>query len=305
VLSEIGAVVNSETDKPVLSVMMATEDFYDEVKLRPELPPVYRFPETAARALAQLSRYATWRRRPEDEPVPEFAVDDEEIDAILARSQGGYLPSRDALRILESYGIPVTPWRWADDASAAETAAAELGFPVAIKAEAAGLIHKSDAGAVRLDLDNSAQVGRAIGEIESALAGAGFAPSGFLLQRMASGGHEVLFGISTDPRFGPLLAFGLGGRYVEVFSDVRFGVAPLSASEARAMIEGIRGFPLLKGVRGEAGADLDVLLDVLLRVAQLSKRHPRIIELDINPFFAAAQKARAVAVDVRIRLADV
>jgi acetyltransferase len=121
---------------------------------------------------------------------------------------------------------------------------------------------------------------------------------------MAEGGHEVLFGISTDPRFGPLLAFGLGGRYVEVFADVRFGVLPLSSPEADEMIRGIRGFPILEGVRGEAGADLGVLAEVLLRVAQLSQRHPRISELDINPFLAAAERNGAVAVDVRIRVGD-
>jgi acyl-CoA synthetase (NDP forming) len=119
---------------------------------------------------------------------------------------------------------------------------------------------------------------------------------------MAEGGHEVIFGISTDPRFGPLLAFGLGGRYVEVWRDLRFGVPPLSAGEARDMIEGIRGFPLLEGVRGEAPADLDLLNEVLLRIAQLSQRHPRILELDINPFLAAPNRAEALALDVRIRV---
>ena len=305
VLTEIGSLLDAGASKPVLSVMMATDDFYDEIKLRAELPPVYRFPETAARALAQLSRYSDWRRRPEHEQAPEFDVDDNLVSEILGRTQEGYLSSPDAFRILEAYSIPVAPWRWAPDAAAAERSAVELGFPLAIKAEAAGLVHKSDIGAVRLGLENSGQVSRAIGSIESALADADFEPSGFILQQMVKGGHEVLFGISTDPRFGPMLAFGLGGRYVEVFADVRFGVPPLSASEARGMVRGIRGFPLLEGVRGEPAADLDVLVDVLLRVAQLSQRHPRITELDINPFLASAEYQSALAVDVRIRVGSV
>jgi acetyl coenzyme A synthetase (ADP forming)-like protein len=302
VLSEIGAVVNAGASKPVLSVMMATEDFYDQIKLRPELPPVYRFPESAARALAQLSRYASWRRRPKDEAVPEFEVDETGVEEIIQRYDGGYLTAPDAFRVLESYGIPVVPWRWAADAAAVEKAARELGYPVAIKVEAVGLVHKSDIGAVRLGLGDAEEVGQAVRELQAASAEAGFQPSGFLVQRMAGSGHEVLFGVSTDPRFGPLLAFGLGGRYVEVFGDVRFGVSPLSPSEAREMIEGIRGFPLLAGVRGEAPADRDVLLEVLLRIAQLSQRHPRIEELDINPFLAAPAPDEAVAIDVRIRL---
>jgi acetyl coenzyme A synthetase (ADP forming)-like protein len=303
VLSEIGSVVSRGVLKPVLSVMMATEDFHDEVRFRSDLPPVYRFPETAARALAQLWRYASWQQRPEHETAPVFDSDDEAVENILAGHREGYLPAPDAFRILEAYGIPVVPWRWAPDAAAAERAAAALGFPVALKAEATGLVHKSDIGAVRLGLENTAHVARAVGEIETTLAAGNLEASGFVVQKMAGSGHEVLFGLSTDPRFGPLLAFGLGGRYVEVFGDVRFGVLPLSPSEAREMIEGIRGFQLLQGVRGEEPADRGVLLEVLLRVAQLAARHPRITELDINPFLAAPSRSRAVAVDVRMRLA--
>ena len=124
----------------------------------------------------------------------------------------------------------------------------------------------------------------------------------FLVQEMAKGGHEVIYGISTDPRFGPLLMFGLGGRYVEVFRDVRFGVLPLTPYEAGEMIRGIRGFPLLQGVRGESGADLERLEETLLRLAQLARRHPRIQELDINPFLAGAEAGSSKALDVRIRV---
>ena len=120
---------------------------------------------------------------------------------------------------------------------------------------------------------------RALGRMEKRLRAAGSPAREFLLQKLAQGGHEVIFGISTDPRFGPLLMFGLGGKYVEVFRDVRFAVTPLAPSEARNVVRGIRGYPLLEGVRGEAPADVDLLVDVLLRLAQLAVRHPRIQEL--------------------------
>jgi acyl-CoA synthetase (NDP forming) len=165
-------------------------------------------------------------------------------------------------------------------------------------------VHKSDLGAVRLGLGDPHAIANAVAEVDIALAAEDLRGCGYLVQRMGSGGHEVIFGISTDPRFGPLLAFGLGGRYVEVWRDVRFGVTPLSPSEAREMIEGIRGFQLLKGVRGEPAADLKVLIEVLLRIAQLAHRHPRIAELDINPFLAAPDRQRAVALDVRLRVAS-
>ena len=130
------------------------------------------------------------------------------------------------------------------------------------------------------------------------------AVEGFLVQEMATEGHEVIFGISTDPRFGPLLMFGLGGRYVEVFRDVRFGVTPLTPHEAEEMVRGIRGVKLLEGVRGDEAADFDALIEVLQRLAQLASRHPRLSELDINPFFAAPDRSQAVAADVRIRVAE-
>ncbi len=311
VMKEIGKVVDRGVEKPVLSVMMATEDFYDEVKRTPNLPPVYRFPEQAATALAQLDRYARWCRRPQPEAEFAYEVDDGAVEELLDGAEDGYLPTRDAFRILEFYGIPVVPWRWVESGAgmtevtgeAVAAAAAEIGFPVAIKAGAAGLVHKSDLGAVRLGIEDESQAVQVVGEIEEALGWANLEASGFLVQRMASKGHELLFGISTDPRFGPLLGFGLGGRYVEVFGDVRFGVPPLSETEAGELVRSIRAFPLLEGVRGEPASDLEVLEEVLVRVGQLAHRHPRIVELDINPFLASPNRADAMAVDVRVRVA--
>jgi acyl-CoA synthetase (NDP forming) len=306
--------VAARHDKPVLAVMMATEDFYDAIKLAPDHPPVYRFPESAARAMQMLARYAAWRGRPEPGPPPDFAVDDEAVARLLATVDDGYLPPDAAFGVLEAYGVPVARWRFvagagsaaaggaAPEAAAVAAAAAEIGFPVVVKAEAPGLVHKSDIGAVAVGLEDAAAVERAVGEMHRRLAEHGLEARGFLVQQLVRGGHEVIFGITTDPRFGPLLAFGLGGRYVEVFQDVRFGVTPLDRQEAHEMVRGIRGFPLLSGVRGEAAADLDLLEEVLLRLAQLAQRHPRVRELDVNPFLAAPGREGAVAVDVRLRV---
>ncbi len=305
VIEAVGRVLKDSPEKPVLAVMMATEEFYDEIKRRPELPPVYRFPEAAARALAQLDRYAAWRRRPEVEPAPSYRVDTRAVEEILSQNGDGYLSSRDAFRVLEHYRVPVARWGWAGSRAEVATVADEVGFPVALKAEVSGLVHKSDAGAVRLGIATPEEVEPALGEIDKKLRENGLEPGGFLVQQMGTSGHEVIYGISTDPRFGPIVMFGLGGRYVEVFRNVRFGVTPLDPVEAEAMVRGIQGFPLLEGVRGESAADLDILVEVLLKIAQLAERHPRILELDINPFVAAAQRRDAVALDVRIRLGPV
>ena len=301
VMDEVAAVAKGR-DKPVLAVMMATEDFYDEMKTRSGHPPVYRFPESAARAIAHLDRYATWRRRPLEVDPPDLVVDDEGVAAILDEAGDGYLPDEAAFRVLDLYGIPTIDTQRAANVDEAVLAADKMNGRVALKAVGPQLVHKSDLGAVALGLSGATDVGKAAATIKERLAAAGVAHQGWLVQEMAGGGHEVIFGISTDPRFGPLLMFGLGGKYVEVFQDVRFGVTPLAPSEAAEMVRGIRGFPLLEGVRDEAAADLDVLEETLLRLAQLATRHPRVKELDINPFIAAPQRADCRALDVRIRI---
>ncbi len=311
VLEAIGAVAR-QRPKPVLAVMMATEEFYDAVKTARDLPPVYHFPESAARVMFQLARYGAWRRRPADLATPEFETDDRKVAAILDNVcdgdgdgdgyLAGYLDPAATFRVLELYGVPLARWRLARDRNETEAAAREIGFPVVLKAVAPGLIHKSDVGAVRLDLRDEAELAEAAAEMERRVTASGHPLEGFLVQEMARGGHEVIFGITTDPRFGPLLMFGLGGKYVEVFQDVRFAVTPLDAQEARDTIRGIRGFKLLEGVRGEPGADLDLLCEVLLRLAQLAQRHPRVRELDINPFLAGPDRRSARALDARIRV---
>src|SRR5579863_7161166 len=301
VLRAIAAAAHGRA-KPTLAVIMATDEFYEAIKAERDLPPVYRFPESAANALAMLARYAAWRRQPAEAEAPELAADDAAVRAILAGAGEGYLGPAEVFRVLELYGIPVARWRLAASREEALAAAAAIGYPVVVKAVARDLVHKTEAGAVRLDLRDAAEVAAALAAMQEAVERAGHRCDGFLVQEMGRGGHEVIFGLTNDPRFGPLLMFGLGGKYVEVFQDVRFGVLPLAAHEARDMVLGIRGFKLLSGFRGEPGADLDLLAEVLLRIAQLASRHPDILELDINPFLAAPDRRAAKALDARIRV---
>jgi acetyl coenzyme A synthetase (ADP forming)-like protein len=315
IMHEIGEVTR-ERAKPTLAVFMATDEFHEQIRMRRDLPPVYRFPESAARALAMLARYAAWRRRPIAPAAEEaggFAIDeaaDAQVAALLDRAgPDGHLGPAEAFEVLALYGIPVARWRLApeaadDDAAlrALAAAAAAIGYPVALKGVAPDLVHKTEARAVRVELRDAAELAAAAAAMRRDVAAAGHRLTGFLVQEMASGGHEAIFGVTTDPRFGPLLMFGLGGKYVEVFQDVRFGVLPLDAYEAGEMVHGIRGIKLLTGVRGEPGADLELLREVLLRLARLVTRHPRILEVDVNPFLAAPTRAAAKAVDARIRV---
>jgi len=302
-VARVAAARPPEEAKPVLAVMMATEDFYEDLRGRSDLPPVYRFPEPAAHALSKLVRYAEWRRRPHEEPgrVPGF--DDAAVCAALAEAgDDGYLPATAAIRLLEAIGVPVVPWRFAADRREAIRAAGELGYPVVAKAVAPGLVHKSEVQAIALDLDDADELSRALDALSFRAQTAGLELAGFLVQKMIRGGHETLFGLSADPRWGPLVAFGLGGKYVEVLRDVKFGVPPLSPHEAATLVAGIRGAPLLAGVRGEAAADRELLADVLCRIAELAREFPEIAELDVNPFLALPSGRGSCAVDVRVRV---
>ncbi|HXV86659.1 MAG TPA: acetate--CoA ligase family protein, partial [Gemmatimonadales bacterium] len=237
------------------------------------------------------------------------------------------LNEADALRVLEAYDIPVTPWRFVSQeggeslATAAGAAARRLGFPVAFKIVSPEVIHKTDVGGVMLDLDSEEAVGRAVRAMVrrvSQAAGAGEAVGadaagtgqkkakakidGILVQRMAARGRETIVGLTRVPRVGPLVMFGLGGVYVEVLRDVVLRLSPLRDTDAAEMLREVKMRRLLEGVRGEPPRDLEALTATLLRVSQLAQRHPRISELDINPLLA--MEKGAVAVDARVQLAD-
>lgn len=290
-------------DKPVLAVMMASEDFYESLRGASHLPPVYRFPEPAVRALRHLVRYSNWRNRAE-EPLERVSVDLGRIRSLTAQAPqeaDGYLDPAEAFGVLEAAGIPVARWERVSNGDEALLAARRIGFPVAVKAVAPRLIHKTEVGAVALELQDEQAVARACAELEVRMARAGLAAAGFLVQEQVPRGHETIFGASLDPRLGPVVLFGLGGQYVEVFRDVRLGVPPFARNQARELIYGIRGRKLLEGVRGQPPVDGDLLVEVLLRIGQLVVSNPSIVELDVNPF-VVWPGGGGKAVDARIRI---
>ena len=264
--------------------------------------PAYAYPESAARALGQAAVYGTWLATPAG-VVPELgrirAADARAvIDAFLGRLPGGgWLPPAEAGELLRCYGIPLVEARMAADSGAAARAAAELGCPVVIKADVPGLLHKSDAGAVRLDLRSPDDVRRAFEDLAGKFAGR---LTGVLVQPMVTGGVEVIMGVVQEPVFGPLVVFGLGGVATEVLGDHSARLAPLTDADAAGMIRSIRAAPLLLGHRGTPAADLAALSDVLLRVSRLADDLPEVAELDLNPVIARPDGA--FAVDARIRV---
>jgi acyl-CoA synthetase (NDP forming) len=179
--------------------------------------------------------------------------------------------------------------------------AGQIAGRVALKLDGPAFLHKTDLGAVVLGLEGAAAV-RAAAERLAAVArkASPDRPWRFLVQRMAAPGTELVMGVRTDPVFGPLLAVGLGGIHVEVLRDIRFGLVPATPVTARRLLERLRAFPILKGVRGGTPVDLDKVVDALLRLSALVNEHPEIAEVEMNPVFARPDGVEAV--DVRLRV---
>jgi acyl-CoA synthetase (NDP forming) len=207
------------------------------------------------------------------------------------------LTEHEAKKVLSKYGIPVTQGSIAKNADEAFRIASSIGFPVAMKISSPDISHKSDVGGVVLNIkkeDVKAAYSDMISNVRKALPGANI--EGVLVQQMAPSGHEVIVGIKKDAQFGHALMFGLGGIFVEIYKDVSFRVTPIDKKEALEMISEIKGYPILKGIRGRKPADVDAVTDVLVSVSGLAQKE-NIVELDINPLIVGEKGA--VAVDAR------
>ncbi len=222
-----------------------------------------------------------------------------------ARAEGRLLLNEvEAKQILRDAGIPATTTTLATTREAAQVEADAMGYPVVLKVVSPDIAHKSDAGGVKLNLTNRDAVAAAFDEImanaKTAVPGARI--NGVAVQQMAKQGTEVIVGMTTDPQFGPVMMFGLGGIMVEVLKDVSFRLVPLTDRDADQMITEIKGKPILDGVRGQPPADLAALRTTMVKVSELVEKHPEIRELDLNPVFAYPDGA--LAVDARIVVSE-
>jgi acetate---CoA ligase (ADP-forming) len=292
----------SRHSKPMLNCLMGVRQNAPWIaRIKEAGLPVYAYPESIAVTLAAMERWRKWRERPEGRVV-RFDVDREAAAELVRRAQGEPMLGADAIRLLECYGIPTVPTGFAGSAAEAVDKARGCGYPVALKLVSPDAIHKSEVGGVRLDLRTDADVQKAFGEIESGLhrhnPDARF--EGVCVQAMATGGTELVVGLTTDPHFGPLVMFGMGGIFVEILEDVVFRVHPVSDRDALEMITQIHGYPLLQGARGRPVVDPQLVADVILRVSQMATDLPEIDQVDINPLVAGAGRYKLAAVDARI-----
>jgi acetyl coenzyme A synthetase (ADP forming)-like protein len=307
-IAQVVGEIRAFCGKAVIACLMGLADVSEGVDmLRRQGVPTFLFPEDAMRALMVKNRFAEWTRAPVRD-YRQFDVDQEAVRSLFdaeweaGRSQ---LIEVKALEALKHYGLPLVPYKLATTADEAAAAAEEMGFPVVLKIAGPKILHKTDVGGVRLRLKDAHAVRTAFDEMIATVRdkmGADVEIWGVLVQKMLDPGKEIILGMTRDPKFGPLLMFGLGGIYTEALRDVSFRLAPLRENVAGEMIKDIRSFRLLEGVRGEPPADVEAIGECLMRLSQLVTDHPRIKELDMNPLIVYGRGQGAVVADARIIL---
>ncbi|RJP18007.1 MAG: CoA-binding protein [Candidatus Abyssobacteria bacterium SURF_5] len=303
--------VGQGIDKPLLCSFMGVVDVSEGVRyLEKNGIPNYAFPEEAVRAMSSMERFGN-RLRLEKRGVRRVAADFEAASELIRDKLGErdqyLMPENEANEILQCYGFPVLKSVLIEEESEVESAAKEIGLPVAMKICSPDIVHKFDAGGVRLKIKTVDEALRAFREIitNARKHNPSATIKGILVERMAPGGVEVILGASRDPKFGPICMFGLGGTFVETIKDVTFRVAPMWEITAERMISSIKAYGVLKGIRGNPPSDIDAIKDCILRLSQLVTDHPEIVELDINPLIVYPEGRGCVVADSRILLSRV
>jgi acyl-CoA synthetase (NDP forming) len=296
--------VSQQRRKPIVCNLMTDKQQWSEVVkiLRDGGVPCFPLPGEAARAMAALVQYHAIRSRERAAPQSFSDVKPDKAGRIIAgaRSAGRtHLAAAEVYGILDAYKIPAAKWRIVAGPAEAAQAAAKIGFPVVLKADAESVVHKSDTGGVALNLASASAVKTAAAQMKRAIP----APDlRFFVQKYLPGGLELIMGAKAEEDLGHAVVFGLGGIYVEVMKDVVFNLTPVSAAEAREMLGAVKAASLLSGVRGKKGVNQDRLVEILQRLSQLLTDLPEIQEMDLNPVMAFSDKV--FVVDARISLKE-
>jgi acetyl coenzyme A synthetase (ADP forming)-like protein len=309
--AEVVPRIAKDINKPILCSFMGLGDVSEGVRyLEQHGIPNYVFPEEASRTMSAMVRYAESLRPHEGRRREVFRLleDQEKAAAAIAWRLSGrkeyFMTEKEAHELLRCYGFPLLKSRLVRDASEIRSAIAEVGLPVALKLDSPDILHKSDAGGVRLGIQTEEEAERVFHEIiESAKR---YRPSalirGILFQQLAREGVEVILGSTRDLRFGPVCMFGLGGIFVEAMKDVTFRLAPMWETSAENMIQSIKAYSVLQGIRGKPPADIKAVKLNILRLSEMVSNHPEIAELDINPLIVYPEGQGCVVADARIVL---
>ncbi len=290
--------------KPVLTCIMGDMSVAEpRLILHSNRMPMYTLPEAMGGVLKAMKTYGDWLNKPMIKRSPLSGYSPEAAERILRMPQSGKVLGEAQTRpLLEAYGIPLVKGGEARSAMEAAEVAKSVVFPVAMKIISPQLLHKSEAGGIVLNLKSGEEVSAAYEQLFSSIRAK--MPQadlqGVLIEQMAPRGQEVIVGLRRDPGFGPVVMFGLGGIYVELFKDVSFRVAPVSPEDALEMIHETRAGKLLTGFRGAPPADLDAVVDCIRRLGQLGLDFPEIEEAEVNPLLVFPQGQGALALDGRV-----
>jgi len=293
-------------EKPVLGVFMTTSDFFTALSEMEVNMPFFMYAEEAADGLNRLNQQRLWMQKPEGK-IPCFDVDKAKAEKIITQSvkEGrDQLTTLESIDVLEAYGIRACKYGLSTTKDQAAELANSIGYPVVMKMTSKTTSHKTDVGGVVVNIQSEEQLRNEYDALMARLEKAGLIEGleGVIVQEMVKGTREMVCGIATDPQYGPMLMFGLGGVFIEVLKDVTFRIAPLTDLDASEMIKSVKSYKLLEGARGTKPAQIDQIQETLLRLSQLVHDFNFIDELDINPLLISEKTGEGIAVDGRIKV---
>lgn len=303
------AVINAEqsSERPVLTSFMGKKRVEESARmLLKHNVPNYSYPDEMVSSMNAMYQYHLWLHKPEKQFLTFHGCRAKAAQMFekAQKENRTRMYELEVHNVLRAYGFAQPKSLFALTSEEAVSAAKEIGYPVVMKIVSPQISHKSDMGGVKVNLNNKKDVTNAYFDITTRVRN--ILPSahieGVLIQEMVPKGKEVIVGISSDPQFGHMIMFGMGGIYVEVLKDVSFRIAPLSRQDAHEMIRETKSFPLLRGVRGEAEADIDAIETSLLILSQMAEDFPQIIEADINPLLVKKRGEGIVAIDARFTI---
>lgn len=293
-------------EKPIIGVFMTKSDFFSALSDMDVNMPFFMYAEEAADGLNRLNQQRLWMERPEGK-IPTFDVDYKRAQEIIAKSVNegrAQLTTRESIDVLDAYGIRVCKSGFAKSEDEAVSIADSIGYPVVMKMTSKTTSHKTDVGGVRVNIQSAEQLRAEYQDLIAKLTEKGLLEGleGVIIQEMVKGNREMVCGIATDPQYGPMMMFGLGGVFIEVMKDVTFRIAPLTDVDAKEMIKSVKAYKLLEGARGTKPAQMEQIEETLLRLSQLVHDFKFIDELDINPLLISEKTGEGIAVDGRIKV---
>ena len=293
-------------EKPIVGVFMTTSEFFAKLSDMQVNVPFFMYAEQAVDGLNRLNEQRQWIEKPMGKVV-NFTVNRERARSIMQASLAdgrAQLTTRESIDVLDAYGIRVCRSGFATSEDEAVALADQIGYPVVMKMTSKTTSHKTDVGGVRVNIQSADELRSQYRDLIEKLRERNLLDGleGVIIQEMVKGSREMVCGVATDPQYGHMMMFGLGGVFIEVMKDVTFRMAPLTDIDAHEMIRGVKAYKLLEGARGTTPAQLDQLENVLLRLSQLVTDFPEIEELDINPLIISEKNGEGIAVDGRIKL---